>query len=970
MSNNCEKNYATRSSSTMPNNCEKNYATRSSSKTSKKETKEMNDKVVDEEPVKKRKREKPPPLINRDLYHQKKIDQFFEKYPGEKEKMAKELPHLYTWSTGEVFTSDEEFTDPDSDDVLYVASDDELSDVSEEYVDEEDNKKDEDHEESASKESVTTSKDTKTIVSNTTSSLKKEGDVEDNKRINWSKGEHMEKLSVAVDDWLNNKGKAMSGEGRKLKLKEYCVQVSIPYKTLSKYVCKDPKKRRTVGQGQGPKPLLNVTDQEYVADVLARRDRSNKGCDMSEAVDLVMELTEVGSRKRAYQHVKKVILPNYGEVVKKKTVVAQKTTTNRTQITIKQQYRWHCTYDNALNELHKRNTGLCKLSRKPFKEVAHYFISGGDETCFMACPDGNVKVIGCSKKRKHEKRTNDSRASITMYRTGCVSGETGPTVFLLKGQRKRDNYTDDFLVKFGCRKGSTIIMTPNAFMTTEAWEKMTPYVCRGLREINPYVEANPAWYMIEIFDGFGAHMASLNAMKHRLNHRILSLKEEGDTSHVNQAYDKFVAKTDKKTRSYSVGVQRECKYYNKGVVDQWGLVHSGLMAVREVNKSTWTNSFAACNLDPRTRVSFPSWCEKIQQFLLGGESFKTDIKSDKYSLLPSLWRNMESEKKKSIYNIVKTNGGWTVKCLNELKKHHNIPMKDLQNIRICVECADENPDHLERNCDGNNATNVEGQNEIFNNDDSGYNKKINEGLKTFQLKPKGLKREDLFEHMIRFREIHAKKEGSNTPKPYSSPSEYLQVEFSEDNRKIVEFKRDVLAGKNINAKRHIIEDTSGKHATTKIARRKLDAIGNIKSHGGLVNDPESIIKLENRLQLAESISFITVKDKTDKEKKSNKEYGDLVEIAPKAFKKLFDTEPKKLTKKELRSVLLCSYNVDLKESQNNKTAYIDRLEREKNENPEMLNRLKDKDESFFQLHMSEYLKLSKDENNEDNDDQD
>ena len=168
MSNNCEKNYATRSSSTMPNNCEKNYATRSRSKTSKKETKEMNDKVVDEEPVKKRKREKPPPLINRDLYHQKKIDQFFEKYPGEKEKMAKELPHLYTWSTGEVFTSDEEFTDPDSDEVLYVASDNELSDVSEEYVDEEDNKSDEDHEESASKESVTTSKDTKTIVSNTT----------------------------------------------------------------------------------------------------------------------------------------------------------------------------------------------------------------------------------------------------------------------------------------------------------------------------------------------------------------------------------------------------------------------------------------------------------------------------------------------------------------------------------------------------------------------------------------------------------------------------------------------------------------------------------------------------------------------------------------------------------------------------------------------------------------------------------
>ena len=97
---------------------------------------------------------------------------------------------------------------------------------------------------------------------------------------------------------------------------------------------------------------------------------------------------------------------------------------------MKQQYRWHCTYDNALKELMKRNTGFCKLSNKPFKDLVHYFIVGGDGTCFMACPDGNVKVIGCSRKRKHEKRTNDLRASITMYRTGCVSGETGPKFFL------------------------------------------------------------------------------------------------------------------------------------------------------------------------------------------------------------------------------------------------------------------------------------------------------------------------------------------------------------------------------------------------------------------------------------------------------------------------------------------------------------------------------------------------------------
>ena len=79
----------------------------------------------------------------------------------------------------------------------------------------------------------------------------------------------------------------------------------------------------------GPKPLLSRNNQQYVADVLAQRDRSNKGCDVSEAVDLVRELTDEGTRKRAYQHVMKCILPKYTGVIKAKTVVAQKQQQNK-----------------------------------------------------------------------------------------------------------------------------------------------------------------------------------------------------------------------------------------------------------------------------------------------------------------------------------------------------------------------------------------------------------------------------------------------------------------------------------------------------------------------------------------------------------------------------------------------------------------------------------------------------------------
>ena len=81
------------------------------------------------------------------------------------------------------------------------------------------------------------------------------------------------------------------------------------------------------------------------------------------------------------------------------------------------------------------------------------------------------------------------------------------------------------------------------------------------------------------------------------------------------------------------------------------------------------------------------------------------------------------------------------------------------------------------------------------------------------------------------------------------------------------------------------------------------------------------------------------------------------------FKKLFDNDAKKRTKKESRTVLLCSYNVDLKESQNNKQVYIDSLEIERKTNPEMINSLKDCDIVFFQSHMSLYLNSTNNMNN-------
>ena len=126
-----------------------------------------------------------------------------------------------------------------------------------------------------------------------------------------------------------------------------------------KYVTSNPNKQRKICHGQDPALILRWEAQRYVADFFACCYQVNKGCDVDKAVDIVRELTKKWTRKQAYQHVRKCILSNFNNLLKKKVVVSQKTTTNQLQITLCQQYCWNTTVDSVLNDLIKRNKGLC-----------------------------------------------------------------------------------------------------------------------------------------------------------------------------------------------------------------------------------------------------------------------------------------------------------------------------------------------------------------------------------------------------------------------------------------------------------------------------------------------------------------------------------------------------------------------------------------------------------------------------------
>jgi hypothetical protein len=99
--------------------------------------------------------------------------------------------------------------------------------------------------------------------------------------------------------------------------------------------------------------------------------------------------------------------------------------------------------------------------------------------------------------------------------------------------------------------------------------------------IDDIVKGNPQWWMLEIFYGFNAHILSLAAMKERYKNKIMCLKEEGDSSHVNQAYGKCVAKADKAAQAESLGMQRRA-YDVVRLVVTYG-------CHRAVAFSKWTN---------------------------------------------------------------------------------------------------------------------------------------------------------------------------------------------------------------------------------------------------------------------------------------------------------------------------------------------------------------------------------------------
>ncbi len=135
--------------------------------------------------------------------------------------------------------------------------------------------------------------------------------------------------------------------------------------------------------------------------------------------------------------------------------------------------------------------------------------------------------------------------------------------------------------------------------------------------------------MIEIFDGFGAHLNNLSLMKKPAEAKILIIKEEGDSSSYNQAFDKHVAKSNKHHMQCSLTLLRSMKNRNGNLVDQWDLIHCGLTSIwySDYNQEVWTTSFVSDNHHTLGEMTFAEWCKKMEPLMHAADSFNLIMQS-------------------------------------------------------------------------------------------------------------------------------------------------------------------------------------------------------------------------------------------------------------------------------------------------------------------------------------------------------
>ena len=156
---------------------------------------------------------------------------------------------------------------------------------------------------------------------------------------------------------------------------------------------------------------------------------------------------------------------------------------------------------------------------------------------------------------------------------------------------------------------------------------------------------------------------------------------------------------------------------------------------------------------------------------------------------------------------------------------------------------------------------------------------LTDNIPTFQLVPKNpdgtlvLSGDDLLKHMLTYANQHVEgDEGVGGPTPA------LDIHISQRQMNFIRPTGDDVR------KGQILANAGGQGAILKIAKRKLDSLGYIWGYCGLLTDPGRITRVDNMLQLVDSISEIKWIEDSASDERKDKHATKMKELAPTAAK--------------------------------------------------------------------------------------
>jgi len=437
-------------------------------------------------------------------------------------------------------------------------------------------------------------------------------------RIDWRRPHNKAVMDTAIDAWnaLPATPTEKDPESRGgISRYAHAVKANVPVTTFKRRMdSTDPKDVPSYGR----RPLIPPREQRAIVDAVAMHDAKNHGLGIDEIVRMVANHYPNLSDKQAtniwYSSLKK-------DACLTGSVIADRMTAKRTSaVNEMDQTYWFAFVEKTRQTLEERSTleeggyANCKKTGKPYKEVLCHFIMGCDEegVCLSL---GRNRIVGKYGKKSHFSLADSTRKSGTAVRTGSAAGVKGPTVFILRTAAREQFITTQYLLSQGAPPGSIYTTNAAAYMTDDTWDSIASEYCKGLRNMDPIVAANPRWWIEFHVDGCHAHVNTLAAQKIFRSYNICIVQSQSHTSHINQAFDDVPGKVSKVSqRIWLSAIRNDMTMF--GIADDDALLLAMLESEKAITSEAWKKSFINVNLNPDNCMPIQVWLSKISDHLI------------------------------------------------------------------------------------------------------------------------------------------------------------------------------------------------------------------------------------------------------------------------------------------------------------------------------------------------------------------